>query len=138
MTAYDNIQVGMTLTLQKKVEHEDTSLNYGSGKIENLLATPKLVAFMIEASSQLMDPLLPEGIISVGHHVEVEHFKPTLIGSTVSVEVKIVRIESGKYVLSMRAYDEYGQIGTGLHTRTILPLRKLEEIAEKREHEFEG
>lgn len=138
MTAYDNIHVGLTLTLQKKVEHEDTSLNYGSGKIENLLATPRLVAFMIEASSRLIDPLLPEGVVSVGHHVEVEHFKPTMLGSTVSVEVKLVRIECGKYILSMRAYDEFGQIGTGLHTRSIIPLRKLEEIAEKREHEFEG
>ena len=138
METFDNFHVGMTLTLQKKVAHEDTSLNYGSGKIHNLLATPRLVAFMIEASSQLMDPLLPEGMVSVGHHVEVEHFKPTLLGATVSVEIKLVRIECGKYVLSMRAYDEYGQIGTGLHTRSIIPLRKLEEIAEKREHELEG
>ncbi|MCA0385335.1 MAG: thioesterase family protein [Firmicutes bacterium] len=135
MENFDDLKVGLVHTLQKKVTIDDTALNYGSGKIQNLFATPKLVAFMVEASSQLMDPLLPEGFISIGHHVEVDHFKPTLLGATVTIEVKIEKIENGKYTLSMRAYDEYGQIGRGNHTRSVVPYNRLMEKAENRERE---
>ena len=135
MENFDDIKVGLTLTLQKKVGVEDTALNYGSGKVENLLATVRLVAFMIEASAQLIDPHLPEGYGSIGHHLEVDHFKPTMIGATVTVEVKVSSIESGKYVISMRAYDEYGQIGVGKNTRSIVSLEKLMHKAEERERE---
>lgn len=135
MENFDDIKVGLTLTLQKKVGVEDTALNYGSGKVENLLATVRLVAFMIEASAQLIDPHLPEGYGSIGHHLEVDHFKPTMIGATVTVEVKVSSIESGKYVITMRAYDEYGQIGVGKNTRSIVSLEKLMHKAEERERE---
>lgn len=135
MENFDEIRVGMTLTLQKKVGVEDTALNYGSGKIENLLATVRLVAFMIEASAQLMDPHLPEGYGSIGHHVEVDHFKPTMIGATVTVEVKLSAIENGRYIITMRAYDEYGQIGVGKNTRSIVSLERLMQKAEDRERE---
>ena len=37
----DEIKVGMSMTLQKKVTIDDTSLNYGSGKIENLFVEQK-------------------------------------------------------------------------------------------------
>lgn len=129
----EEIKVGKTLTLQKKVTIDDTSLNYGSGKIENLLATPRLVAFMIEAGSQLIDPNLPEGQVSIGHHVELDHFSPTVLGSTVTVEVKVTSILEGKIHLDMRAYDDYGQIGKGKHTRTVVNLNLLMEKAQLRE-----
>ena len=129
----DEIKVGMVMTLQKKVTIDDTSLNYGSGKIENLLATPRLVAFMIEASSQLIDPVLSEGLISIGHHVELDHFSPTVLGSTVTVEVKVASIVDGKIHLEMRAYDDYGQIGKGKHTRSVVNLNLLMDKAKGRE-----
>jgi fluoroacetyl-CoA thioesterase len=135
MENFDDIRIGMTLTLQKKVGIDDTALHYGSGKVENLLATVRLVAFMIEASAQLIDPHLPEGYGSIGHHLEVDHFKPTMIGSTVTVEVKVSAFENGKYIITMRAYDEYGQIGTGKNTRSIVNLDKLMQKAEERERE---
>ncbi|HAS72630.1 MAG TPA: hypothetical protein DCS67_00625, partial [Clostridiales bacterium UBA8960] len=94
MENFDDIRIGMTLTLQKKVGIDDTALHYGSGKVPYLLATVRLVAFMIEASAQLIDPHLPEGYGSIGHHLEVDHFKPTMIGSTVTVEVKVSAFEN--------------------------------------------
>ncbi len=136
MIAIDTIKVGMTLTLQKKITMDDTALNYGSGKIPDLFATPRLVAFLIEASSQLLDPNLPEGFVSVGHYVQVDHFNPTVVGSTVTLEVKVIGEDKGKYTLSMKAYDEFGQIGTGSHTRTVVNYNKMMEKAKNRELEM--
>ena len=115
MTVKNQLQEGMTLTIQKKVTIDDTALHYGSGKIENLFATPRLVALMIEASTQLMDPVLPEGYISVGHHVEVDHFKPSLIGSTITIEITIQKIENGYLV---EACSGCNSILISTHART--------------------
>jgi len=127
------VAIGEKLVIQRHVTKEDTSLNYGSGKIENFFATPKLVAMMIEASSMLVDKALPEGFISIGKHAEVDHYKPTLLGGTVSVEVKVVDATEARVTLSMTAYDEVGKIGEGTHVRYLVNHQKLEEKAKERE-----
>lgn len=130
------IKVGSELVIQRRVTEEDTSLNYGSGKIENLLATPRLVALMIEAGALLIDETLPEGFITVGKHVELDHFKPTMLGGTVSVTVRVIESDGVKVVLAMDAYDEIGKIGVGKHTRYIVNQSKLNEAAQNREKEI--
>jgi predicted thioesterase len=138
MIEFKPISVGENLVIQRHVTKEDTSLNYGSGKIENLFATPRLVAMMVEASSMLVDKSLPEGFISIGKHVEVDHYKPTLLGGTVSVEVKIVDATETRVTLSMEAYDEIGKIGEGTHVRFLVNQKKLEEKAKIREKDLEA
>jgi len=136
MSPFEKFFIGMTLTLQKKVTIDDTALNYGSGKILDLFATPKLVAIMVEASSQLMDSKLADGFVSVGNSLEVDHFKPTLIGSTVSIEVKVIGYELGRYIISMVAFDEFGQIAEGKHSRSIVNYLSLMQKAQARECEI--
>ncbi|GAU77532.1 thioesterase family protein [Fusibacter sp. 3D3] len=136
MLEMKKIEVGKELVIQRRVTEEDTSLKYGSGKIENLFATPRLVALMIEASSMLIDKALPEGFISVGKHVEVDHFKPTMLGGMVSVTVTVVEADESRIVLSMEAYDEIGKIGEGTHVRFVVNQEKLQEKASQREAEI--
>ncbi len=136
MLDYKVIEKGREMVIQRKVTERDASLNYGSGKVENLFATPRLVAMMIEASSMLVDNDLPEGFVSVGKHVEVDHFKPTMLGGTVSVTVKVEESDEAKVVLKMDAYDEVGKIGEGKHIRYIVNYAKLQERAAERESEI--
>ena len=136
MLEMKKVEVGNKMVIQRKVTEEDTSLNYGSGKIENLFATPRLVAMMIEASSMLIDKMLPEGFVSVGKHVEVDHFKPTMLGGTVSLTVSVLESDESKVTLSMEAYDEVGKIGEGKHVRHIVNQGKLQERASLREAEI--
>lgn len=88
---------------------------------------------MIEASSMLIDKSLPEGFVSIGKHLEVDHFKPTLIGGTVSVEVKVISSDETRVTLSMEAFDEVGKIGEGTHVRYLVNHSKLKERATARE-----
>jgi predicted thioesterase len=127
------IDVGKSMIIQRRVTEEDASLNYGSGSIKKLFATPRLVAMMIEASSMLIDKSLPEGFVSIGKHLEVDHFKPTLIGGTVSVEVKVISFDETRVTLSMEAFDEVGKIGEGTHVRYLVNHSKLKERATARE-----
>ena len=129
---------GDTLTIQKRVEEKDTALRYGSGKLNNLFATPSLVAMMIEAGSKLLDDKLPEGYITVGKLAQVDHQKPTYLGEMVSVKVTIKECDNVKVVLEMEAFDEMGLIGTGQHHRYVVNKQSLLDRAHKRETKLES
>lgn len=127
-----NIKIGDKKIVQLSVKKEDTALNYGSGQLENLFASPKLVALTIEAASKLIDPVLPEGFISVGKSFDIEHIAPTTLGQTITLEVEITELSKTRVSFSMNAYDEVGLIGKGSHTRYVVNKLSLLERAYKR------
>ncbi|WP_432401927.1 thioesterase family protein [Wukongibacter sp. M2B1] len=132
------IEVGSNVTVQRTVQKEDTALNYGSGKLEKLFATPSLVALMIEASVKLLDDKLPEGFITVGKKAEIVHEKTTVLGETISVNVEVDKFDGNKINLNMTAYDEIGIIGRGAHERIIVNKNALLEKAQKRAKQLEN
>lgn len=124
--------VGMTKTIQKTVTEHDTAHYYGSGALEDLLATPILTAYMIESSVALIDSLLPEGYISIGRKLSIEHLMPTIKGMIVTIKSEISNIEDNKVSISITAYDELGEIGKGQHERYIVKHDILMSKAYKR------
>lgn len=127
-----NIRIGEKNTTQKLVESHDTASNYGTGDLETLFATPSLIAMMLDASVHLIDKKLPEGFISIGKMAMATHEKTTILGETVTVEVKVVKFDGTKITFDMTAYDEVGTIGHGKHERIIVNKKKLLERAVKR------
>ena len=125
MMEIPKIDIGTSIMIQKKIVEEDTALNYGSGTLETLLATPSLVALMIEAAVNAVDHKLPEGMITVGRAIEIVHEKPTGMGATVSVKVEVKDFDGVKIVFDMTAYDEIGIIGRGTHVRVIVNKKAL-------------
>ena len=130
------LKIGDSLTIQKKVTEKSAALNFGSGKLKKLFATPSLVALMIEATSKLVDDTLEEGMISVGRVATVTHEKPTEIGETITVRVEVTNISSERIDLIMEAFDEIGKIGTGFNERHIVNKKGLLKRAEDREKNF--
>ncbi|TCO75180.1 thioesterase family protein [Marinisporobacter balticus] len=126
------IELNSSLTIQRKVTKEDTALNYGSGQLEKLFATPRLTALMIEASVKLIDHELPKGFITVGKMAKVVHEKTTILGETISVKVEIKSYDGNKILLDMVAFDEIGVIGRGTHERIIVNKKSLLERANAR------
>ena len=128
---------GDTLTIQKKITKDDTSLRHGTGKLEELFSSPSLVAMMIEASAKLLDDKLPEGYITVGKIVYVNHTKPTYLGEVVSVKVNIEECDATRIKLVMKAFDEVGEIGSGYHHRYVVNKEALLKRAKEREAKLE-
>lgn len=112
--------VGDTITIQKRITDDDAALTYGSGELDNMLATPSLVALMIEAASKLVDNRLQHEYTSAGLKVSVTHLHPSPIGNTVSMKVTIREVVGNHIHMDMEAYDEMGLIGTGTHERVIV------------------
>ncbi len=113
-------QVGDTLTIQKMITTNDTLMSFGNGGLDNLLATPSLIAMIIEASSRLLDRRLQSDYVTAGTQISVKHLNPSPIGNTVTVKVTIHEIVGNHIHLDIEATDEMGLIATGTHERAIV------------------
>ncbi len=129
---FNEIKPGMEASIQKEITEEDTALNFGSGALKTMLASPTLTALMIEASVKVIDPQLPDGYITIGKSIEVTHDNPTIQGMTVTVTAKVKSVENNKVNLDITAFDELGLIGTGRHVRFIVKYDKIMEKATSR------
>ena len=138
MAEFKKFKVGATKTIQKVVKESDTALSYGSGKLEKLFATPSLVALMLEACYELVDPNLPEGFITVSKSAKVDHIAPTTLGETVTVKVTIIDASKVFVKFKMEAFDEVGLIGYGEHVRAVVQKNGLLEKASQREKTLES
>lgn len=129
---WPELKVGLSKSVQKKITHQDTALNYGSGALTDLLATPSMVALMIEAAVSTVEPLLKDPYITVGKAMNITHEKPTLEGMTVTVTAKITDIDGSRLQFEVTAYDEIGEIGNGALERIIVNRHTIRENANTR------
>ncbi|MDD4503771.1 MAG: hypothetical protein PHS15_02950 [Clostridiaceae bacterium] len=124
-------KIGMSKSVHKVITRDDTALNFGTGALNNILATPALVALMIEAAVNSIDPLLPDNYITIGKRTEIEHEYPTKEGMTVTVTAKLIEINGNVISFEITAHDELGRIGLGYHERQIVShnilMKKIEE-----------
>lgn len=114
------IKEGMSIFYDKEVVSSDTAAAYGSKALDFLLSTPALVAMLINASAELLDPLVPDECITVGSSVELFHEKPTLLGENVRLVVTVRQVNGDRISLDFDAHDKVGIIARGKHERFVV------------------
>lgn len=129
---FPGIVIGDVLTIKKTVEEGDTTGNFWTTHIENLLSTPALVAMMQEASVQLVDERLPGGFISVGKAAEITHDQPTVLGAVLSIKVEIKSFDGYHIKIKMTAFDDSGIVARGAHVRSIVNEKWMKLKVQKR------
>lgn len=127
-----NIIEGLTTTFQKETNYADSFSTNQSMSLDFLVSTPAVLNMIIQASGKFLDDLIPMEYITVGKNIELSHEHPTLIGSTVSIIIKVVKVENNIISLEIAGYDEEGIFCKGKHDRAIIKREKLIEIAYKR------
>lgn len=134
MNEFSKFVVGEKHVFQKKITEADAAHHYGTKRLNNLFATPGLVAMVIDASVELVEPRLSEGYISIGNEMGITHKKPTKVGETVTLEVVVHEIQEDAECLFLKftAYDEMGLIGEGIHVRTIVNQEAFFKKVDKR------
>jgi len=115
---------GLTFVIETKVTENDTAKVFGSGELE-VLATPKMIALMEEASYKCVGNELDDGASTVGTYLDVKHLAATPVGMKVRVESELTEIDGRRLVFSVKAYDESGLIGEGKHERFIILAEKF-------------
>ena len=127
------IRAGLISTYQKEATYDDAIPSGDSvGIMDYLVSTPALFRMVIEASSGLLDPLLPEAYITVGKGAEITHEKPSLTNSLITIKLMVTKVEDDRVFLEFTGHDPFGQICKGTCERVIVNKDVLLEYAYKR------
>lgn len=128
---FEAIKVGVAAERSLVVEEEHTAASGGSGSLP-VFATPEMIALMEGAAVAAVDPLLPSGHHTVGIHLDVSHTAATSVGHKVTAVAELVEIDGRKLAFRVRAFDEAGTIGEGLHHRFIVEEKRFMQRARSR------
>ena len=124
------METGTVHEINVTVEKHMTAASMKSGNLE-VLATPYMIALMEQASAELCQKFLPEGISTVGTMVNIQHLAATSLGASVRTVATLTDFDGRKASFEVIAYDNAGVIGKGTHERFTIKidsfLRKTEE-----------
>ncbi|MCR5785296.1 MAG: thioesterase family protein [Eubacterium sp.] len=122
------LKVGIEGSKEIFVTEELTAERVGSGLLP-VYATPQMIALMENVASTSVEGELEDGQGTVGTKIEVSHVSATPVGMKVIVSTKLVEIDRKRLVFKVRAVDEAGLIGEGIHERFIIDNKKFMEKA---------
>ena len=121
-----NLPIGVKNTIEITVSSNDTAAKYGSGLIE-VFATPAMVGLTENTAQSSVGKLLPEGFITLGTEINVQHLKATPVGMKVKCESVLIKSDNKKLSFEVTAWDEQAIIGKGTHERYIVEAKKFME-----------
>lgn len=132
-TKLPSLKVGMSKKVSFRVEERHLALTVGSGDTR-VFSTPMLSAGIEMAAAQLAKPCLEPGQTTVGVHMDIYHQVASPPGMLITFEATLEEIGSygRRLVYTVRAWDEGGQIGLGVHERAVVNEAKFQENAEAR------
>jgi len=103
------------------VGDQDTAVALGSGEVD-VLATPRLIALCEEASVLAVTGALEAGKTSVGVRVQFDHLAPVRVGSQVTAEAVLEKVEGRRLIFTVTATDAAGLVGAGRVTRVVVAI----------------
>ena len=128
-----NIRPGISTIYTREAGHSDAlPSNHSAGIMDFLVSTPAVLTMVIEATRDLLDPLLPDGYITVGKNIDLSHERPTLIGETVTLVITVTDVKGENIFLDITGHDSTGVICKGTYERSIVDKDHLIDIAYRR------
>ena len=118
------ITVGMKGEVSTLAEREDNAREVGSGDLL-VYATPCMVARMEGAACEASAACLSDTQTTVGTALNIEHTSATPVGLEVRAEAEVTAVEGKVITFAVRAFDEAGEIGGGIHKRVIVNSQKF-------------
>lgn len=123
------IEKGIKGRLEQVVTPDVTADRIGSGLVK-VFATPMMIALIEKTCNESVVPYLDEGQGTVGTLINVSHCAATPVGMKVWCESELTEVDRRRLVFSVKAYDECGLIGEGLHERFVIDSAKFQAKAE--------
>ena len=124
-----SVTVGRKGRSESVVTEHNTACAVGSGLVP-VFATPYMVALMENAAVNAVQGALEQGQGTVGTRLDVTHDAATPIGMKVWAEAEVTAVDRKKITLSVKAYDEAGPIGGGVHERFVIDTDRFLSRAE--------
>lgn len=120
------VRPGLSAVVDLTVSEDDTSIAMRSGEVP-VLATPRILALVEEATVRALEGSLADGTSSVGMRVQLEHISPTPIGARVRAEANLERVEGRRLVFHVSARDDRGLVAAGKVTRVMVDVERFME-----------
>ena len=118
------MEVGLKYESTVVVSPSNTAATLGSGDMD-VFATPAMVALMENAAMLAVAAHLPEGSATVGTQMNTSHIKASPLGATITASAKLTEVEGRKLTFAVKAWDEKGTIGEGVHTRFVVDRERF-------------
>jgi fluoroacetyl-CoA thioesterase len=115
---------GQKATIELVVSDSDTAIAQGSGTLP-VLATPRVVALVEQASVQAVGDTLDEGHTTVGMKVQLDHLAPTAVGRTVVAESAIDAVNGRRITFTVSVSDDRGLVAVGRVTRVVVAIDRF-------------
>ena len=118
------LEIGLKYESVVEVTSANSAKTMGSGDMD-VFATPSMVALMENAAMMAVASALPEGSATVGTQINTSHIKASPIGSTITASAELTEVEGRKLTFAVKAWDEKGVIGEGVHTRFVVDRERF-------------
>jgi fluoroacetyl-CoA thioesterase len=126
-----SIPIGATADQEVEVTHEMTVAHFVESMPE-VYGTPIMIFHMEQTAGAAIMPHLPEGWVSVGVLVNVEHLAATPVGARVRIQAEVVAVDDNRVTFKVEAHDGIDKIGEGLHVRAAVEkARFMKRVAAK-------
>lgn len=122
------LEPGLEGVLEQVVPREWTLAHYDPN-LPAVFSTPAMIGLMEMAASHVIRPALPEGTITVGVRIEVDHLKAVPAGATVVVTAKLVEVNGRRLIFEVEAKSGADIIGRGRIHRHIVERSRFHAIA---------
>ncbi len=119
-----SLDIGLRGAVTIVVTDADTALAMGSGSVL-VLATPRVVALVEQASCAALAGHLDRGCTTVGVRVELDHLRPTPVGSAVTAEAVLEEIHGRRLTFVVSATDTKGKVAVGKVTRIVVEVERF-------------
>lgn len=116
--------VGLKGVASMEVTEADTAIAMRSGSVA-VLATPRVVALLEQATCAALQGHLAEGCTTVGMRVQVDHLQPTPVGGRVDAEAILEKIEGRRLTFMVSASDTKGVVAAGRVTRVLVEVDRF-------------
>ena len=119
-----HIQIGLKGQEEMVVEHQDLASVMGNIGAE-VLSTHRVVLLMEMAARNAIKDCLPEGKMTVGTFVRIQHLAAAPLGSKVRAEAQVTKVEGRRLFFEVAVYDEFEKIAEGENEQLIVSIDRF-------------
>jgi predicted thioesterase len=118
------VEVGLRGEEKMVVERSDLASMMGNIGAE-VLSTHRVVLLMELAARNAIKESLPEGKMTVGTFIRIQHFAATPLGLKVRAEAYLKSMDGRTLIFDVVAYDEFEKIAEGENEQLLVSIDKF-------------
>jgi predicted thioesterase len=126
-----HIQIGLKGEEKMVVERQDLASMMGNIGAE-VLSTHRVVLLMELAARNAIKDRLPEGMMTVGTFIRIQHFAASPLGAKVRAEASLKKVEGRKLVFDVIALDEFEKIAEGENEQLMVSINNFLDRVERK------